>query len=400
MKTTCLTVHPFDPWGTKIGGIESVIRSILKYAPEKFNLKIVGVAEDASSYRLREWNHCQFEGHDINFYPLFTESRPNERRTIPLFLRFPLALRKSHLDFNDAVVIYHRIEPLAFANLPAKTTILVVHGDPREITGSRSEVKWKYLPWLYRKAEQRAVRRAQSIYCVHRQGLSYLENNYRSPDKTFSFLPTWYRPDLFFPGEPNEISVNRSNFAQRLGIKDPSPQFVLFAGRWERQKNPILAIDTFELASRENPNLHLLAAGTGGLKETMEQRVHELQLIERVHLLGSLEPTRLADVMRLCDVMLVTSGFEGMPVLVLEAHACGLPVVSTDSGETRAIVKDGQTGRIVTERTPETLAGALLETLKQVDPFTKHRCADAVKPYRPEFILPNFFENISYLNEQ
>ncbi|MBD3267062.1 glycosyltransferase family 1 protein, partial [bacterium] len=45
MKLRLVTVHPFDPWGTKIGGIENLIRSMIHHAPDDICMEVIGVTE-------------------------------------------------------------------------------------------------------------------------------------------------------------------------------------------------------------------------------------------------------------------------------------------------------------------------------------------------------------------
>ena len=98
--------------------------------------------------------------------------------------------------------------------------------------------------------------------------------------------------------------------------------------------------------------------------------------------------------MRLCDAMLMTSEFEGMSILMLEALGSGLPVVTTDSGEARSILKSEQCGCVVDEHSPQSLAEALLDVLRQSSDSTPKACAQAVSDYQPNIILPSFFDTL------
>lgn len=85
----------------------------------------------------------------------------------------------------------------------------------------------------------------------------------------------------------------------------------------------------------------------------------DLGLGERVNLHGNVAPERVSAVLQSSDVLLHSSLSEGLPNVVLEAMACGLPVVATDVGGTREAVRDGVEGFLVPPRDPRAAAAAL-----------------------------------------
>ncbi len=390
------TIHPFDPWGSKIGGIESVIRSMLQHAPEDFELSLIGVSEYPAQRPIGQWSTLEFCGRPIRFYPVLADQQPNKRTRIPLFLRFPLALRFKNFDLQDHMVIYHRVEPLALSSVPAKSNILCVHGDPREIVSPRSEVRWRHAPWLYRMAEARAVRRSRFIYSVQREGVAYLQQNYPSHHDQISFLSTWYSDDVFSPISDHPREQLRQQFLQQHNFSD-STCLILFACRWEEQKDPILALQSFALAAAQNPDIRLALAGGGGMRLRMEQTIESLNICDKVCMLGSLSAPDLANALRISDVFLMSSKFEGMPIGVMEALACGLPVVSTNVGEIRALVQHCVTGLIVEQSTPEQLAHALCGVIDNPQKYNREACAASMQQFRPGAILPPFFNMLKEL---
>jgi glycosyltransferase involved in cell wall biosynthesis len=75
----------------------------------------------------------------------------------------------------------------------------------------------------------------------------------------------------------------------------------------------------------------------------------------------------MAAVMADLDVVLLTSRNEGSPVALIEAAAAGLPVVATDVGGVRSVVRDGETGLLVPSGDPDAAAAALRELLGDPD---------------------------------
>ncbi len=386
-----LTIHPFDPWGTKIGGIETAIRTMLRFAPSGCELGIVGTTENPSLYKTAQWYSLPFDKRALNFYPVISDTQPNRRRWIPLFLRFPLRLRMQGFNFKEDITIYHRIEPLAFSSIPSHRTALCIHGNPDEITGKQSEVRWRYLPWLYRRMEAKAVEKADCIFVVSRRGVDVLKERYPHMEPHIHFLPTWYMDNIFSPSVESETSIEQ---AMPVGRYNPDKKYILFVGRFEQQKNPILAVDTFARVAKMRADCDLLMVGEGRLKGDIQQRIHQHKLSGRIHLLGSLDAVALADVMRICQAMLITSHFEGMPIIVLEAQGCGLPVVSTNTGETGSIIIEGKSGLIVKEPEEKQMTDALLNVIEHPEPFNPVVCVQAVAPFRAKKVLPDFFRTI------
>jgi glycosyltransferase involved in cell wall biosynthesis len=99
----------------------------------------------------------------------------------------------------------------------------------------------------------------------------------------------------------------------------------------------------------------------GELSERMriEHTIGQLGLSDRVHLHGHVAPTEVRRRLHAADVLLHTSLSEGIPTAMLEAMACGLPVVVTDCGGVREAVDDGVEGFVVPLRDPARAADAL-----------------------------------------
>lgn len=388
-----MTVHPFDPWGTKIGGIESFIRTLFKYAPDDFDMRLVGVTEDPFVRPVRKWHYLDYENRPVAFYPVLTDLHPNQRSLIPLFFRFPLLLNWVNLGDRNAFYLYHRIEPLAFASLHSQKNMLCIHGNPDEITGKSSEVKWRYTPWLYRIAEKYAVNKSHRTWVVSRLGETVLAERHPNLKERFAFLPTWYRDDIFRSASKEEKEYQRKIVTEQFQAP-PASRFILFASRWEEQKNPILALESFNQIAAKYKNLYLIMVGTGGLNSKIKNKILQMNLGSRVKLAGMQTPSQLSAIMQGCDLFLLSSQFEGLPIVMLEAQASGLPVVSTDTGELKKVIRQGRTGRIVSAMNATSLAEGIEDVLDHPEHYHGEACANAVEDYRPKAILPWYFDEI------
>lgn len=113
--------------------------------------------------------------------------------------------------------------------------------------------------------------------------------------------------------------------------------------------------------------VHFEIIGDGPERQRVLYTVDDLGLREHVHLAGRLSPEAVRDRLQRADAFLLASLSEGIANAVLEAMACGLPVVTTDCGGMREAVTDGVEGFVVPVRDPVAMAEALLKLVSDAD---------------------------------
>jgi len=139
-------------------------------------------------------------------------------------------------------------------------------------------------------------------------------------------------------------------------------KFVFLAvGRYEEQKDYPNMLRAFALVYKEDPTVVLLLAGDGVLKSKMEVLARTLDLANNVRFLGIRRD--VPDLMNAADSYVMSSAWEGMPMVLLEAAAMGLPIVTTDVGGNGDVVLNGLNGILVPARDAVKLAEAMT-TLK------------------------------------
>jgi colanic acid/amylovoran biosynthesis glycosyltransferase len=145
---------------------------------------------------------------------------------------------------------------------------------------------------------------------------------------------------------------------------DPSSSDPIFVavGRFVDKKAPQLTILAFEKVLRRVPETHLIMIGAGELLESSKQLVRALRISQNVEFAGARKPAEVAATMRKARAFVqhslrTTEGdSEGTPLAVLEAGACGLPVVSTRHGGIKDVVCEGETGFLVDEADIDSMA--------------------------------------------
>jgi glycosyltransferase involved in cell wall biosynthesis len=116
------------------------------------------------------------------------------------------------------------------------------------------------------------------------------------------------------------------------------------------------------------PDVTLAVVGEGPEAPKLRRLAGALGLNERVRLLGAMSQDRLARAYGAADAVVLASSREGLPNVLLEAMACGTPVVATAVSGTPEIIEMPLAGRLVAARTPHALATAIREVLDDPSP--------------------------------
>jgi L-malate glycosyltransferase len=149
---------------------------------------------------------------------------------------------------------------------------------------------------------------------------------------------------------------------QRLGISGDS--FVVgIAARLECIKRHDLFVATASYLAERIPKSNFVIAGGGRQKESLQRLIFDAGLQDRVALLG--ERNDVYDVLRAMDGLLICSDHEGIPMVMLEAMALGVAVVSRKVGGIPEVIRDGITGILVPSGTPEELGRACMSIFEK-----------------------------------
>jgi glycosyltransferase involved in cell wall biosynthesis len=140
---------------------------------------------------------------------------------------------------------------------------------------------------------------------------------------------------------------------RELGLP-PSTPLIGFVGRLAPEKGPEVFLRAAWLLRRSLPEAHFAVIGTGPLEEVLDEMRRTLQMESYVHLCGLRND--LPSVYASLDLLMLTSYSEAMPLVLLEAMACGVPVVATAVGGVPELVEHGATGYLARENDYEGLA--------------------------------------------
>jgi glycosyltransferase involved in cell wall biosynthesis len=158
---------------------------------------------------------------------------------------------------------------------------------------------------------------------------------------------------------PNTVDTAIFNPAGRRG-GNGTTTLVNVASHIEVKALDVL-LEAFARASDQRADLRLEQIGAGPLTSELEARTAELGLDDRVRFAGTRTPAEIAESLRGARAFVLSSLSENMPLAVVEALCCGLPVAATDVGGIPEAV--GEDGVVVPPRDPAALAGAILSVV-------------------------------------
>lgn len=180
--------------------------------------------------------------------------------------------------------------------------------------------KRKLLDFLHNKYKKQLYKTANRFYaCSKKAGLWMFPESIVESDK-FKVIHNAVDTKKF------AYNINtRQQMRKNLGVED---NFVIgHVGNFCYPKNYPFILDVVEAASKQNPKIRLLLAGTGPDFEHVQNLVKDKNLQNKVIFLG--QRSDIHDIMQAMDVFLFPSRFEGLGIVLIEAQASGLPCVTS-----------------------------------------------------------------------
>lgn len=187
------------------------------------------------------------------------------------------------------------------------------------------------------------------------------------PDARIHAIPNGVDLERFRPTTPAE----RDTLRRALGL-GPGPH-VVYTGRLSPEKGVDVLVEAWPGVVRRIPSARLVLVGDGAERDRLVEAAQRAGVGGSVQLAGAVQD--VAPWLRAADAAVLPSRTEGMPVAMLEAMACSVPVVATAVGGSVEVLSDGVTGRLVPSERPDALADGLVEALEAAAPRQWARAA-------------------------
>ncbi len=205
-------------------------------------------------------------------------------------------------------------------------------------------------PELRLETERELIRDCHRVIASTEREKEALLHYYGASPEKIGVVPCGVNRELFQP-------IDQGLARQELGWRDD--RIVLFVGRID----PLKGIDRLLEAVAcltDTRGLRLIIVGGDGQSESEIERLHQLAralgVQDLVTFLGLIKHERMPYFYSAADVCVVPSYYESFGLVALESLACGTPVVTTDVGDLRKIIRPGETGYVVANASPTELA--------------------------------------------
>ena len=189
-----------------------------------------------------------------------------------------------------------------------------------------------------------ASRDADKVIAISDHAYGQLTMWYRLNEDKVEMIPHGIDTKRFYPREEQHPTVNEGKTT------------LLYVGRLGARKGLDLVFRA--LARVDDEDVEFLIAGTGRHEETLRELARELEITNQVRFLGYVADEELPVLYSLADVFVLPSTYEGFGLVLLEAMACGTPVIGADAGGIPTAVENDETGLIV-PRTVENFVEAI-----------------------------------------
>ena len=207
----------------------------------------------------------------------------------------------------------------------------------------------------------RALQGARLLIANSHNTARILRDQWHLPDSKIRVLHPGVDTTRWIPGERSASVRGDLGWGER--------RVILTVGRLQKRKGHDQMIRAMALLRSEFPDLLYVAVGNGEERTELERLIAGENLADHVRLVGEIDDRRLIASYQQCDLFILPNrqvgrDIEGFGMVLLEAQACGKPVIAGASGGTSEAMDAPRTGRVVACEMPESIATTVAELLR------------------------------------
>lgn len=352
-----LLVANIDPWCSVPCGIRGYSLGLIKpFLKKKMNVTIMGFSTA----------HLNVNDMGISFINILegVEKFSKFQAFFDIILYIKSFFLKMWGFFSDFDIIHiQRIDlalPFVFYNKPV---ICTFHGKASEQALEKHGMV-AYI--IVRIIEKIVLTRLDYAIAVSDDIYNYYVSKY-----------PWCSNKILVVGNGVDTSVfkplDKEKMRQKFSFSSHE-KIILYLGRFHEEKNLQLLISSFNqlLESGDIEDLRLVLVGEGNTEEQLSNIIKTQNLTTRVTIIPPVSDSEVPEVICCADVFALTSVVEGFPLVILQALACGVPVVSTNVGDIHRVVKNYETGFLVDDFSYKSFAECLKKILLNTNGFKEN----------------------------
>jgi glycosyltransferase involved in cell wall biosynthesis len=341
--------------------IDTIAENISKLGYETSVINVLGDNKrkfKVFSYRLIKFLNPILKN-DLFFMLSFIAAR--------LILRFKVS--KEMVSNSDYIVHAHDINAFNALYKLCKSRniklVLTIHGFLHDGCISVRQVKsGSFLGRYLYNQELKAFKNAENIITIS----SYHTDVLRSitEEKKLHLIPNFIDVKLFYPYSSEEKKDLRRKYG--YGVDD----FILiYTGRLEKSKGLEYVLDSM-INIKKDFKLKLILVGNGGERDNLRALVEKNQIQDQVEFMGEVPREKLVEIYNISNTFVMASvnnegNLEGTSIALIEAMACGLPVITTDIGGLKDIVRQVGEDLLVNEKDSLSIRDKIIKLYENKD---------------------------------
>jgi glycogen synthase len=226
--------------------------------------------------------------------------------------------------------------------------------------------------------EWRLAYEAWRIICASRYMATEVEETFGAPADKVDIIANGVDCHKFDSLDGVDLAAFRRKYAES------DEKIVFYVGRVVFEKGVHVLVDSMRRVLARHPRVKLIVAGTGNHLLSIRRQVAELELGNRVQVTGFLPDEDRDRLFKVADVAVFPSLYEPFGIVALEAMAARVPVVVTDVGGLREVIRPHETGLIARPDDPDSLAWAINHTFDHPE-WARMRAENAYRAVNEEF---------------
>lgn len=358
IRCDCLLIEACDFLDFPTGGQLSFAKQMMACYGNR--LALVGICTDDTP--VGRWVVKTFNGIDYLFYGFLKVTPSSKRPVIPFRITSAAYLffhRKAILGLGLKNVFLQAGELLmVISRWPLNSICYMFPGVDNPLGHSRYPYGKLLVP-VFDYFFFRAFKKVElSLACADREAIGELIERSAgkiSSKKVLQF-PTRVDTSLFCPIDKREAKNKAGQLPENV------PVFAV-CGRINVYKGWHLLVDSLLCYIKKYGDVHLVFVGDGEDRQALEAYIAKLNLQDRIFITGRLTAKQVVVYLNASDALLVGSKKEGWSVAMLEALACGIPIVSTLVSGAKDMICEGKNGYLVKTRDPDSFADSMHKVL-------------------------------------